>query len=76
MARVWPGLVVSPATSPKRVNLLREALGDDAHRSRAISLQCEVAGHPLVAAVFSRRKVRCRKSSLNSLSLPPEARLR
>ena len=30
MARVWPGLIVSPETVAKRVNLLREALGDDA----------------------------------------------
>ena len=28
MARVWPGLIVSPETVSKRVNLLREALGD------------------------------------------------
>jgi len=26
MARVWPGLIVSPETVAKRVNLLREAL--------------------------------------------------
>src|SRR2546421_200312 len=30
MERVWPGLIVSPETVAKRVNLLREALGDDA----------------------------------------------
>ena len=28
MTQVWPGLVVSPETVNKRVNLLREALGD------------------------------------------------
>lgn len=29
MTQVWPGLVVSPETVNKRVNLLRDALGDD-----------------------------------------------
>jgi DNA-binding winged helix-turn-helix (wHTH) protein len=29
MTQVWPGLVVSPETVNKRVNLLREAIGDD-----------------------------------------------
>ena len=37
MARVWPGLVVSPETVNKRVNLLREALGDDAQEPRYIA---------------------------------------
>src|SRR5271170_5957249 len=37
MARVWPGLIVSPETVAKRVNLLREALGDDAKDPRYIA---------------------------------------
>jgi len=34
IARVWPGLVVSPETVNKRAILLREALGDDAKEPR------------------------------------------
>jgi len=37
MDRVWPGLVVSPETVSKRVNLLREALGDDPREPRYIA---------------------------------------
>jgi TolB-like protein/DNA-binding winged helix-turn-helix (wHTH) protein len=37
MARVWPGLIVSPETVAKRVNLLREALGDNAQEPRYIA---------------------------------------
>src|SRR5450432_2743023 len=37
MARVWAGLIVSPETVAKRVNLLREALGDDAQDPRYIA---------------------------------------
>ena len=37
IAQVWPGLVVSPETVNKRVNLLREALGDDAQEPRYIA---------------------------------------
>jgi TolB-like protein/Tfp pilus assembly protein PilF len=37
MARVWPGLIVSPETVAKRVNLLREALGDDAQNPHYIA---------------------------------------
>ena len=36
-ATVWAGLVVSPETVTKRVNLLREALGDDASNPRYIA---------------------------------------
>jgi TolB-like protein/DNA-binding winged helix-turn-helix (wHTH) protein/Tfp pilus assembly protein PilF len=35
-ATVWSGIVVSPETVTKRVNLLREALGDDSANSRYI----------------------------------------
>ena len=37
MERVWPGLIVSPETVAKRVNLLRVALGDDAKDPRYIA---------------------------------------
>jgi TolB-like protein/DNA-binding winged helix-turn-helix (wHTH) protein/Tfp pilus assembly protein PilF len=37
MTQVWPGLVVSPETVNKRVNLLREALGDDPREPRYIA---------------------------------------
>ena len=36
-ATVWAGLVVTPETVTKRVNLLREALGDDASNSRYVA---------------------------------------
>ena len=50
MARVWPGLIVSPETVNKRANLLREALGDDAKEPRYISL-VRRRGYRLVADV-------------------------
>jgi TolB-like protein/DNA-binding winged helix-turn-helix (wHTH) protein/Tfp pilus assembly protein PilF len=50
MARVWPGLVVSPETVAKRVNLLRDALGDDAQEPRYIA-GVRGRGYRLVAAV-------------------------
>jgi TolB-like protein/DNA-binding winged helix-turn-helix (wHTH) protein len=50
MARVWPGLIVSPETVAKRVNLLREALGDDAKEPRYIA-GVRSRGYRLVAAV-------------------------
>jgi DNA-binding winged helix-turn-helix (wHTH) protein len=37
MARVWPGLVVSPETVSRRVKLLRDALGDDPRAPRYIA---------------------------------------
>src|SRR5437868_9098892 len=37
MTQVWPGLVVSPETVNKRVNLLREALRDDSREHRYIT---------------------------------------
>jgi TolB-like protein/DNA-binding winged helix-turn-helix (wHTH) protein len=37
MTQVWPGLVVSPETVNKRVNLLREAIGDDSREPRYIA---------------------------------------
>ena len=52
MARVWPGLVVSPETVAKRVNLLREALGDDAQEPRYIA-GVRSRGYRLIAAVSS-----------------------
>ena len=50
MARVWPGLVVSPETVAKRVNLLREALGDDAQEPRYIA-GVRSRGYRLIADV-------------------------
>src|SRR5256714_7511810 len=50
MARVWPGLIVSPETVSKRVNLLREALGDDAQDPHYIA-GVRGRGYRLVAAV-------------------------
>jgi len=37
MARVWPGLVVSPETVSQRVKLLRRALGDDPRAPRYVA---------------------------------------
>jgi TolB-like protein/DNA-binding winged helix-turn-helix (wHTH) protein len=50
MARVWPGLIVSPETVAKRVNLLRVALGDNAQEPRYIA-GVRGRGYRLVAAV-------------------------
>jgi TolB-like protein/DNA-binding winged helix-turn-helix (wHTH) protein/Tfp pilus assembly protein PilF len=50
MARVWPGLVISPETVNKRVKLLRDALGDDAHEPRYIA-GVRSRGYRLVASV-------------------------
>ena len=50
MARVWPGLIVSPETVVKRVNLLREALGDNAQDPNYIA-GVRSRGYRLVAAV-------------------------
>jgi TolB-like protein/Tfp pilus assembly protein PilF len=50
MAQVWPGLVVSPETVNKRVNLLRDALGDDPQVPRYIA-GVRGRGYRLVAAV-------------------------
>ena len=52
MARVWPGLIVSPETVAKRVNLLRVALGDNAQEPRYIA-GVRGRGYRLVAAVSS-----------------------
>src|SRR5437868_2138152 len=50
MARVWPGLTVSPETVAKRVNLLREALGDNAQEPYSIA-GVRSRGYRMVAAV-------------------------
>jgi TolB-like protein/DNA-binding winged helix-turn-helix (wHTH) protein/Tfp pilus assembly protein PilF len=50
MTQVWPGLVVSPETVNKRVNLLREALGDDAREPRYI-VGVRSRGYRLIAPV-------------------------
>jgi TolB-like protein/DNA-binding winged helix-turn-helix (wHTH) protein len=48
MDRVWDGVVVSPATVAKRVELLRQALGDDARSPRYVAL-VRGLGYRLVA---------------------------
>jgi TolB-like protein/DNA-binding winged helix-turn-helix (wHTH) protein/Tfp pilus assembly protein PilF len=55
MGRVWPGLIVSPETVAKRVNLLREALGDSAQEPRYIA-GVRSRGYRLVAAVSPARR--------------------
>jgi TolB-like protein/DNA-binding winged helix-turn-helix (wHTH) protein len=50
MARVWPGLIVSPETVIKRVKLLRDALGDEAREPRYIA-GVRSRGYRLVASV-------------------------
>jgi TolB-like protein/DNA-binding winged helix-turn-helix (wHTH) protein len=50
MSQVWPGLVVSPETVSKRVNLLREALGDDPREPRYIT-GVRSRGYRLIASV-------------------------
>jgi TolB-like protein/DNA-binding winged helix-turn-helix (wHTH) protein len=50
MTQVWPGLVVSPETVNKRVNLLREALGDDVREPRYIA-GVRSRGYRLIAPV-------------------------
>jgi TolB-like protein/DNA-binding winged helix-turn-helix (wHTH) protein/Tfp pilus assembly protein PilF len=50
MTQVWPGLVVSPETVSKRVNLLREALGDDPREPRYIT-GVRSRGYRLIAPV-------------------------
>ena len=49
-ARVWAGVVVSPETVTKRVNLLREALSDDAAHPRYIA-GLRSRGYRIVAPV-------------------------
>src|SRR5450755_299927 len=50
MERVWPGLIVTPETVAKRVNLLRVALGDNAQEPRYIA-GARGRGYRLVASV-------------------------
>lgn len=50
MNRVWRGIVVNPGTVAKRIELVREALGDDHHSPRYISL-VRGRGYRLVAEV-------------------------
>jgi TolB-like protein/DNA-binding winged helix-turn-helix (wHTH) protein len=50
MTQVWPGLVISPETVSKRVNLLREALGDDPREPRYIT-GVRSRGYRLIASV-------------------------
>ena len=50
MDRVWCGIVVSPATVAKRVELLRQALGDDSNAPRYVAL-IRGYGYRLIPAV-------------------------
>lgn len=50
IARVWPGLVISPETISQRVKLLREALGDDPRQPRYLTV-VRGRGYRLVADV-------------------------
>jgi TolB-like protein/DNA-binding winged helix-turn-helix (wHTH) protein len=50
IARVWPGSIVSPETVAKRVNLLRESLGDNAQEPRYIA-GVRSRGYRMVATV-------------------------
>ena len=50
MARVWPGMIVSPETVNKRVKVLRDALGDDAQEPRYIA-SVRSRGYRLVVEV-------------------------
>jgi TolB-like protein/DNA-binding winged helix-turn-helix (wHTH) protein len=50
MARVWPGVIVTPETVAKRVNLLRVALGDNAQEPRYIA-GVRGRGYRLIATV-------------------------
>ena len=67
MARVWPGLIVSPETVAKRVNLLREALGDSAQEPRYIA-GVRSRGYRLVAVVSTA--IRPAPPAEGSLSAP------
>jgi len=68
MATVWAGRVVNEETVAKRIELVREALGDDSRASRYIAL---VRGHGyrLTAEVEPLRSV------AQAVSAPPRAQL-
>jgi DNA-binding winged helix-turn-helix (wHTH) protein len=72
MARVWPGLVVSPETLNKRVNLLREALGDGAQEPRYI-VGVRSRGYRLVAAVSPAVRPAPKSRGASSASAPSAA---
>ncbi|MBV8146826.1 MAG: tetratricopeptide repeat protein [Gammaproteobacteria bacterium] len=50
IARVWPGLVITPETISQRVKLVRDALGDDPHSPRYIA-GVRGSGYRMVATV-------------------------
>jgi DNA-binding winged helix-turn-helix (wHTH) protein len=74
MARVWPGLIVSPETMAKRVNLLREALGDDAQDPHYIA-GVRGRGYRLVAARAAKTQA-CRLLCHAQLRQPDRPGLR
>lgn len=57
MERVWKGAVVSPATIAKRVELLRQALGDDSQEPRYVAL-VRGYGYRLVPEVVDAERPR------------------
>jgi DNA-binding winged helix-turn-helix (wHTH) protein len=63
MARVWPGLVVSPETVSQRVKLLRDALGDDPRAPRYIA-GLRGRGYRLIPEVRSVQEAPARLSRL------------
>jgi TolB-like protein/DNA-binding winged helix-turn-helix (wHTH) protein len=70
MARVWPGLIVSPETVAKRVNLLREALGDNAQDPHYIA-GVRSRGYRLVAPVSPASRLAPSVDSSLSPEVPP-----
>jgi TolB-like protein/DNA-binding winged helix-turn-helix (wHTH) protein len=66
MTQVWPGLVVSPETVNKRVNLLRDALGDDPREPRYIAL-VRSRGYRLIAPVSPADDAALRSTLLTPL---------
>ena len=68
MARVWPGLVVSPETVSRRVKLLRDALGDDPRAPRYIA-GLRGRGYRLIPEVRAVKEDSLRLSSAN----PPQS---
>ena len=70
IARVWPGLVVSPETVTKRANLLREALGDDAKEPRYIA-GVRSRGYRLVAEITRVERLAATPEAPNALAATP-----
>ena len=80
MARVWPGLVVSPETVSQRVKLLRDALGDDPRapryiaglRGRGYRLIPEVRSVEEVPPPLSRQPSPVQSDSIETAKIDPQ----